>query len=233
MEVNKVVTEYTKINEPTEIDMDTRCQDEANAREVQNQIMQKNLKSMLIGRTYMDILLRNHIENVNEGLEELMSLYEKLFQYGMFLSGFQFVNLTMGSPYRMREFQEVLAYLSLSLGFFSSIFAVLVAFMSLKFFKSMKNEDPELVFTGCLRYKKFFLLADVALFASTGLFLTSLNLQLHFALDKGLANALNVVTGVLVLFLVGCHFCIFNRQQSFSSSTGKTLKRKLYADKDQ
>eukprot|EP00794_Sanderia_malayensis_P018659 gene18659-20540_t len=233
MEVNKVGTEYT-MDEPTKIDMETRCQNQTNAREVQNQTMQEKLKSMLIGRTYMDILLRNHIENVNEGLEELMSLYEKLFQYGMFLSGFQFVGLIVGPPYnRLREFQGVLAYFSLSLGFFSSIFAVLVAFMSLKFFKSMKNEDPELVFTGCLRYKKFFLLADVALFASTGLFLTSLNLQLYFFLDKGLVNALNVVTGVLVLFLVGCHFCIFNRQQSFSSSTGKTLKRKLYADKGQ
>eukprot|EP00794_Sanderia_malayensis_P018658 gene18658-20539_t len=230
MEVNKVGTEYN-MNKPTEIDMDTRCQDEAKACEVQNQTIQEKLKALLIGRTYMDILLRNHIENVNEGLEELMSLYERLFEYGMFLSGFQFVGLIVeNKPTGLRE---ELAYFFLGLGFFSSVFAALVAFISLEFFKSMKNEDPELVFTGCLRYKHFFRLADITLFADTGLFLTSLNLVVYSVLRQSLAIALNVVAGVLVLFLAGCHFYIVLRKQNFTSSAGKALKRKLYADKDQ
>jgi len=191
--------------------------------------LRQRLLERLNGHTYMDILLRNHIENINSGIEELLSLYGRLFEYGMFLSGFQFVGLIVEN--KPKGLREELAYFFLGLGFFSSIFAALIAFISIEFFKSMKNEDPEYVVEGCMKYKKFFRLADMTLFLDTGLFLISLNIAVYSTLRLSFSIALNVIAGLLVMFLAGCHFFIVLRKQIFTVSGGRVLKRNIYADK--
>ena len=193
----------------------------------------QRLLDAINGHTYTDILLRNHISrekhNVDTALDELLSLYEKLFEYGMFLSGFQFVGLIIDN--KPSGLREEIAYFFLGLGFFTSIFAALVAFISIEFFKSMKNEDAELVVEGCMKYKQFFRLADTILFMDTGLFLTSLNIMAYSLLRTYLAITLNVIAGLLVIFLISCHYIIVLRRQIYKTKDGKILKRKIYTDK--
>ena len=193
----------------------------------------ERLLDLIDGHTYTDILLRNNIlkdgANVNIAMDELLSLYEKLFEYGMFLSGFQFVGLIIDN--KPSGLREEIAYFFLGLGFFTSIFAALVAFISLEFFKSMKNEDPELVITGCMKYKRFFRLADIILFLDTGLFLLSLNVMAYSLLRSYLAITLNIVAGLLVIFLLSCHYIIVLRRQIYTLKDGKVLKRNIYTDK--
>eukprot|EP00795_Rhopilema_esculentum_P000820 gene820-10561_t len=193
----------------------------------------ERLLDMIDGRTYTDILLRNNIledgANMNIAMDELLSLYEKLFEYGMFLSGFQFVGLIIDN--KPSGLREEIAYFFLGLGFFTSIFAALVAFISLEFFKSMKNEDPELVITGCMKYKKFFRLADSILFLDTGLFLLSLNVMVYSLLRSYLAITLNVIAGLLTIFLLSCHYIIVLRRQIYTLKDGKVLRRNIYTDK--
>lgn len=195
--------------------------------------MRQTLLSAINGHTYTDILLRNYIFDqsfdMNQAMDELLSLYEKLFEYGMFLSGFQFVGLVVDS--KPNGTREEVAYFFLGLGFFASIFAALVAFISIEFFKSMKNEDPELVVEGCMRYKKFFQLADKILFLDTGLFLLSLNFMAYTPLRWSLAFSLNIIAGLLVLFLAVCHYIVVLRRQIFKTKGGKELKRKIYMDR--
>ena len=209
-----------------------KSQDESNVDKEDGNVI-KRLLLAINGHTYSDILLRNRISDnehdLNSALDEMLSLYEKLFEYGMFLSGFQFVGLIIDNkPSGVRE--EV-AYFLLGLGFFSSIFAALVAFISIEFFKSMKNEDPEFVVEGCMKYKRFFRLADIILFLDTGLFLASLNVMAYSLVRKSLALALNVIAGLLVIFLMVCHYIVVLRRQIYTTRDGKVLKRKIYTDR--
>lgn len=193
----------------------------------------QRLLDTINGHTYTDILLRNHISlddhNTDASMDELLSLYEKLFEYGMFLSGFQFVGLIIDN--KPSGVREEIAYFLLGLGFFTSIFAALVAFISIEFFKSMKNEDAELVVQGCMKYKQFFRLADTILFLDTGLFLTSLNVMAYSLVRTSLAITLNVIAGILVLFLMFCHYIIVLRRQIYTTKDGRVLKRKIYSDR--
>lgn len=193
----------------------------------------QSLLDHLDGHTYTDILLRNQIslnhQNMDAALDELLSLYEKLFEYGMFLSGFQFVGLIIDN--KPTGLREEIAYFFLGLGFFTSIFAALVAFISIEFFKSMKNEDPELVVVGCMKYKPFFRLADMVLFLDTGLFLISLNIMAYSLVQVPLAITLNIIAGLLVMFLLAAHYVIVLRRQIYTTKDGKVLKRKIYSDK--
>ena len=207
-------------------------QAQRHGEEEQRNVIKRMLQA-INGHTYSDILLRNRISSnehdMDSALDEMLSLYEKLFEYGMFLSGFQFVGLIIDNkPSGVRE--EV-AYFFLGLGFFASIFAALVAFISIEFFKSMKNEDPELVVEGCMKYKRFFRLADIILFLDTGLFLTSLNIMAYSLVRKSLAIALNVIAGLLAVFLLSSHYIIVIRRQIYTTKDGRVLKRKIYTDR--
>ena len=191
--------------------------------------LRQRLLNRLDGHTYMDILLMNNIDDINAAISELLSLYERLFEYGMFLSGFQFVGLVVDN--KPIGFREELAYFLLGLGFFSSIFAALLAFISIEFFKSMRNEDPEMVVEGCMRYKSFFHLADVTLFIDTGLFLLSLNIVVYSVVRIYFAVALNVIAGILVVFLACGHFIVVIKRQKYLLPDGRQLKRKIYTDR--
>ena len=209
-----------------------KSQDQQNGDEEEGRVRNRMLQT-INGHTYSDILLRNRISHtehdIDAALDEMLSFYEKLFEYGMFLSGFQFVGLIIDN--KPSGVREEIAYFFLGLGFFSSIFAALVAFISIEFFKSMKNEDPELVVEGCMKYKHFFRLADTILFLDTGLFLISLNVMAYSLVRTSLAIALNVIAGLLMLFLVCCHYIIVLRRQIYTTKDGRVLKRKIYTDR--
>ena len=222
MNSNKISEELDDVKPPNVVDNDES-----------ETAMHQKLLDAINGHTYTDILLRNFIFDksfdMNQAVDELLSLYEKLFEYGMFLSGFQFVGLVVDS--KPNGTREEVAYFFLGLGFFASIFAALVAFISIEFFKSMKNEDPELVVEGCMKYKKFFQLADKILFLDTGLFLLSLNFMAYTPLRWSLAFSLNIIAGLLVLFLAVCHYIVVLRRQIYKTKSGKVLKRKIYKDR--
>ena len=113
-----------------------------------------NLKN---GATYFDILLYNCIDDLNNdpllnpeklnlALDDISDIYDKLFNFGLTLSGFQFVGLTLERNLKEDESIDLrIAYFILSIGFITSLFGSLLSFISIEYIKGIRDESQELL----------------------------------------------------------------------------------------
>lgn len=92
------------------------------------------------GLTYTDIIAFNNYENSSEGVEQLAEIYSKLFEYGLWLSGFQFVGLAVEDSESLDALQEVANFI-LTLGLCVSIFSCLLAFITLDYLRGIQAES--------------------------------------------------------------------------------------------
>lgn len=130
------------------------------------------------GITYTDIISYNNYEDLSEGVEQLTEIYGKLFEYGLWLSGFQFVGLAVEDSEEMDSLQEVANFI-LTLGLCVSIFSCLIAFITLNYLRGIQSESNLFIFLGLQKFKHIFKIADCLLFLSTVLFAAAINLIVY------------------------------------------------------
>ena len=172
-----------------------------------------NLKK---GATYFDILLYNCIDDfnnvpilnadkLNDALDDISDVYDKLFNFGLTLSGFQFVGLTLERNLKDDEtiFLRI-AYFILSLGFITSLFGSLLSFISIEYIKGIREESQEFIITGIKKYKTIFKLADVILYLDSILFVVPLNIMIYNVLDVFFGIIFNSMS--LLFFILGMYF---------------------------
>ena len=120
------------------------------------------LSNKITGHSYFDIMLYNDIvstyENdkkkkpdeqdkegqgisINDSLDSLISIYDKLFSFGFSLSGYQFIGLVLEKTIVDNDNRYApLAYFLLAIGFLISLFGAMSSFFILEFLTSIKNE---------------------------------------------------------------------------------------------
>ena len=85
-----------------------------------------------------------------------IQLHANLFQFGIFMSGFQFVGLVVENQPDATETLRYYGFFTLCIGFFLSMFSALISFIAMEYFNGIKNEDPEFIVLGVLKFKGFF-----------------------------------------------------------------------------
>lgn len=184
-----------------------------------------NLKS---GATYFDILLFNCIDDINNdpllnpeklnlALDDMSDIYDKLFNFGLTLSGFQFVGLTLEKNLKEDESIDLrIAYFILSIGFITSLFGSLLSFISIEYLKGIRDESQEFIISGIKKYKTIFKLADIILYLDSILFVVPLNIMIYNVLDIFFGIIFNSLSLLFFIFGMYFHYTIIISRQSYN-----------------
>lgn len=188
------------------------------------QIILNNLK---VGATYFDILLYNCInddpygdfldkDKLNAALDDIVEVYDKLFNFGLTLSGFQFIGLTLERNLKDDESMLIrLAYFILSYGFVTSLFGSLLSFISIEYIKGIREESQEFIISGIKKYKTIFKLADVVLYLDSILFVLPINIMIYNVLDIFFGIIFNVSSLFFFIFGMYFHYTIIISRQTY------------------
>ena len=187
------------------------------------------------GTTFQHIILFNSLcrGNIDDGIDQLVTLHNGLLTYHGFLTGFQFIGVTTSPPSSQTDdgpFMQA-GYFMLVLGFLISGVGAIVSFIALEYFNGVRGESPAFIVSGVLNYWRVFYISDLAGFASTVIFLSTVMVMVHSSLPPQLAyatNALFFACGVVVSI---SHLLIIPRRQEYKSRlpgvTG-TFRRRIH-----
>ena len=206
------------------------------------------LNDKITGHSYFDIMIYNDIittydndkkkkpeEQDTEGqgilikdsLDDLISIYDKLFGFGFSLSGYQFIGLVLEKTIVDNTNQYApLAYFLLAIGFLISLFGSMSSFFILEFLTSIKNEEPEFIVHSVQRYKTLFKsFSEALLYADCILFLIPINILIYNVLNDMYGLIFNILSGILFLLGLIFSYCIIIAKQEFA---GNNIKRRIY-----
>ena len=189
------------------------------------------------GNTYFDILLYNcctfekknekkiiHMnkEKLGQALDDIVDVYNNLFNLGMTLSGYQFIGLTLERNLQDTATLDIrIAYFILCLGFLISMFGVLLSFIVVEYIKGLRDETPEFIIVGIKTYKIIFKLSDIILYADSILFVVPINILVYNVIDFYFGIIFNIIS--LIVFILGMyfHYEIIISKQSYQAEITK------------
>ena len=123
-------------------------------------ILQQKIKDNKKGKnyTYSDMLIYNDLKNDNKigpGLDLLREVYDKLYGFGLSLSGYQFIGLMVGEALIDDDTHYIFlfAYFMLAIGFIVSLFGSLLSFCMWQFITYIKTESPNYIIESIIKYK--------------------------------------------------------------------------------
>mgnify|MGYP001240996366 CR=1 FL=1 len=188
-----------------------------------NNVVKKKISQ---GFTYFDILLFNcynkenstiNIDKLNLALDDIADVYDKLFNFGLTLSGYQFIGLTLERNLQDTESMDVrIAYFILSIGFLFSLFGSLLSFIVIEYIRGIRDETPDFIVAGIKQYKKIFKLTDIILYGNSILFVVPLNILIYHVLDTFFGIIFNVSSVVLFFFGIYFHYKIIISRQIYN-----------------
>jgi hypothetical protein len=173
------------------------------------------------GNTYFDILLYNcckfekhdetkiiiHVdtEKLGNALDDIVEVYNNLFNFGLTLSGYQFIGLTLERNLQDTAAIDIrIAYFILCLGFLISMFGALLSFIVVEYIKGLRDENPEFIIVGIKSYKIIFKLADIILYGDSILFVVPINILVYNVIDFYFGIIFNITS--LIIFILGMYF---------------------------
>lgn len=164
---------------------------------------------------YQDILIYNELYehckeylNKNEGknnkklsesLNRLMDIYDKLYNYGFSVAGYQFIGLAISTVEKPPTFVDQLSYLILSIGFVLSIFGALLSFCMYEYINGIKDETNEFIVLGLLKYRFYLFIPHPILLFNSFMFIIPLNILIHNLLTYYFAIIFNIFSGLLCI----------------------------------
>lgn len=214
----------------------------------------ERLSNKITGHSYFDIMLYNNIvstyENdkkkkpdeqdkegqgisINDSLDSLISIYDKLFSFGFSLSGYQFIGLVLEKTIVDNDNKYApLAYFLLAIGFLISLFGSMSSFFILEFLTSIKNEEPEFIVHSIQKYKTIFkFCSEALLYVDCILFLIPINILIYNVLNDVYGLAFNILSGILFILGLIFSYCVIVAKQEFDMDTDKPIKRRIYNKK--
>lgn len=185
---------------------------------IENDIILDYIKK---GNTYFDILIYNscnfklnneekiivHMDKdkLNDALDDIVEVYNNLFSFGLTLSGYQFIGLTLERNLQETATIDVrIGYFILCLGFLISMFGALLSFIVVEYIKGLRDEKPEFIIVGIKGYKIIFKLADIILYGDSILFVVPINILVYNVIDFYFGVIFNVTS--LIIFVLGMYF---------------------------
>ena len=153
--------------------------------------------------SYAEMLIYNDLKingKINGGLDNLANIYDKLYGFGLSLSGYQFIGLILeksffdGSTMVLYPF----AYFMLAIGFIVSLFGSLLAFCMYQFLVFSKNETDSYIVKGIVTYRDYLSLPHSILVVNTFCFAFPINILIHTDLELVYGIIFNVVSCMLL-----------------------------------
>lgn len=192
------------------------------------------LSNQINGHSYFDIMIYNGIIatkdesiNINDSLDDLISIYDKLFGFGFSLSGYQFIGLVLEKTIvdNNNEYAPF-AYFMLAIGFLISLFGSMSSFFILEFLTSIKNEEPEFIVHSLQKYKTIFKgFSEALLYLDCMLFLIPINILIYNVLSDTYGLIFNIMSGILFILGLVFSYNIIIAKQEFQ---GDNIKRRIY-----
>lgn len=177
------------------------------------------------GTTYFDILIYNCYDPSNKSIDrerlycafdDWLSIYERLFDFSLTLSGYQFIGLFLQSNLSDSITLELqIAYFILSCGFIVSMFGALLCFVTIEYLRGCRDESPEFIIVGIKKYKHVFKSADKIIYFNCVCFAVPINILIHNSLNIEFGVAYNIVCFVLFCIGVYYHFIIIVCKQTY------------------
>lgn len=167
-----------------------------------------------------NIFIHNGIvtESLPDALEDMASIQGSLFDFGITLSGFQFVSIVLETSLVNTTTATKVAHFFLSIGFLFSLFGVLVSYIILNYVRSIKQETKEFIVKAMRQHKTFFYLSYVIPYLNSMIFLVPVNLLIHQALDIYYGLIFNSISVVMLIVGLVMHHLVLVKDQRFGSS---------------
>lgn len=123
------------------------------------------------GRSFIDILAQNN--DPEDAVECLKDIYSQLKDQSIFLTGFQFVAISLTEDDTLQEAISIkeLIFFMLTLGFFLNLLAAMMTFTSCEYLTELQGEDPKFIKAGLLTYGNNMRIAEALLFFGQRTFL--------------------------------------------------------------
>ena len=206
-------------------------------------ILNENCLHLLnTGYTYFDIVIYNcyeptdnsiDLEKLSCAFDDLINVYEKLFDFSLNLSGYQFIGLFLQSNLNDSISLELqIAYFILSCGFIVSMFGALLCFVTVEYLRGCRDETPEFIIVGIQKYKYIFKTSDKIIYFNCVFFTVPINILIHNSLDFTFAVSYNCLCFILFCIGIYYHYIIIMCKQKYSIQNNRqthTFTRKIYS----
>ena len=158
------------------------------------------MQKYLVDDSENNIILYNNLQSNSlvDGIDTLIEKYNRLYEFGLTMSGFQFVGLTLESGDLTLITQKV-SYFLLAFCFLFSLFGSTICYIIVKYLTTNKLEEQEYILAGIYLFRKFLYFAEIVPYINSGLFLLSINLLVHGELDLAFAVVFNAVSFFLLV----------------------------------
>ena len=176
--------------------------------------------------TYCEMLLYNDLTpdaKIGSGLDSVIEVYDKLHDFGLSLSGYQFIGLVLEKSYVEDSNSTVFlfAYFMLATGFIVSLFGSLLSFCMQEFLIYMKNESNEYIVKNVIKYRRYLKLPHNVLLVNTFLFALPINIVIHNSLTYVYSILFNVIS--IILLSIG-----FPIHRKMVANKQKHIKARIY-----
>ena len=185
---------------------------------------------LITGNSAYDYSLYNGLEtnNMVECLDDIIAIQEKLFDFGLTISGFQFVGLVLENNTLSTSRVDIkISHFLLSFGFIFSLFGSFLSYINFKFIRSIKYEENKFIIYSIKKYKSILVLSYMIPYFNSILFLLPINILIHNMLDIYYGITFNIISFILFLFGVITHQIIIVNKQKFKDINNNIIyKRK-------
>ncbi len=224
---------------------------EKNLHKIEDADVKALLKSK--SSTYFDILFYNCFDPSTDNLDmdkfyasidDIIELYNKLFDIGINLAGFQFIGLFLQETSSTIQTLDIkFAYFILSMGYIIAMFGVLLSFITVEYFRGCRYETPEFIIVGTNNYKWIFKMSDIVLYANCFFFLAPINILIHKSVGHYFGYLFNIFCILIMIFGTLLHAKIIISKQTyhlpvkitnlfnFKNNPANKYKRRLYEAK--
>ncbi len=191
--------------------------------------------------TYFDILFYNcfdkdtnelDLDKFNASIDDIIEVYNMLFDLGLNLAGFQFIGLFLQETGSTSTTLDVkFAYFILSVGYLVAMFGVLLSFITVEYFRGCRYESPEFILVGTNTYKWIFKFSDIILYANCFFFLAPINILIHKSVGHYFGYVFNAFCIVLLLIGTFLHTRIIVSRQAYDLPFSWKLLFSLWGNK--
>ncbi len=227
--INENVNDVNDINDINDIN-------DNNVNE-NKKLLNKFKKGMGMHRQYLDILVYNELKTndqtpnnklLNTSLTDLMTIYDRLYNYGFSLAGYQFIGLAVSSFSDDISFLNQFAFFILSIGFIISCFSSLLSFCMYEYINGIKLETNEFIVSGLSFYRVYLFIPHPLLLFNTLLFIIPFNILMHTSLGYKFAMWMNIISVILCSgFWIHMRMIFFEQKYPSIINNGTIIKRRI------
>lgn len=172
---------------------------------------------------------QSYTEAFGIALDDMISIFDTLFNFACTLSGFQFIGIVFDKTVlEDSDFVVEISYFFLALGFIFSLLSAFLSYVSLHFLRTIRFENLDLINTSISRYRPIFYFAYITLFINSGCFLVPVNIFVHDLLTSYFAITINVISCIIFIAGITVYTIMIQRKQIFRIDDGTIVQRTVF-----